>query len=313
MRLARRCLAGIAAGLLLSLSVQALSWLPTAGRALADAALFIDSEKGERWGWAIDYPSIAQAMQRAKRECGKECYPVMTFRSGCGAWAADQAEGSTALGWARAETRVEAEETALSWCRKHGGISNQCLVRVWGCNSIEESSRKQVGRKDRLVFVRIDLTIAETYRYGSSDWNRRVRFCGYTTMSYEEELAYSERLYGNTFSSDVTGKVIRTPHFFTAGYSGKPSRDRGNMDASPVMRRFRDRIMQHPYYGVRHVNPEYEETGLTRRGAFGAIYDGVMFAFKDPADYATFVKIECRYQPDRHQMVFKEAIDLGRF
>ena len=61
-------------------------------------ALAIDERQGIRWGWAVDYETAAAARAAALEECGAGCSVVLTFGR-CGAYAADQAGGSTAYGW----------------------------------------------------------------------------------------------------------------------------------------------------------------------------------------------------------------------
>lgn len=100
--------------------------------ALAAGALAIDSNQGGSYGWAIDYPSSGQAEQRALQECGGGCQIVLNFDSGCGAYAADQAYGSTAVGWATSSSGSDAQSTAMSECQSRGGTS--CMIRAWGCN-----------------------------------------------------------------------------------------------------------------------------------------------------------------------------------
>ena len=48
-------------------------------------ALAIDERRGDQYGWAVDYETVAAAL----RECGAGCSVVLTF-AGCGAYAADQ-------------------------------------------------------------------------------------------------------------------------------------------------------------------------------------------------------------------------------
>ena len=57
----------------------------------------------------------------------------MTFYNQCGAFAADQARGSTIYGWAKTNTAYGAQNMALDYRRQRGGTS--CIVRVWGCTS----------------------------------------------------------------------------------------------------------------------------------------------------------------------------------
>jgi len=106
-----------------------------AGQALANGALAIDSNQGSRWGWAVSYPSMGAAEQHALRECGRGCGIVMRFPSGCGAYAADQAGGSTVYGWATAGSAGAAQSRAMQECSSRGGPRSSCVVRVWGCNS----------------------------------------------------------------------------------------------------------------------------------------------------------------------------------
>lgn len=107
----------------------------TQGRQIANStlwgALAIDSNQGSSWGWAINYPTVQQAEQRALAECGDNCHVVMRFSNQCGAFAADQESGSTIYGWGKADSRVGAQNRALSECRRRGGTS--CRIRVWGC------------------------------------------------------------------------------------------------------------------------------------------------------------------------------------
>ena len=113
-------------------------------------ALAIDSNQGDQWGWAAGYPSMEAARQRARDECGQGCGVVMEFTNACAAYAADQQRGSTAYGWAYADTRDQARSVALGECRKRGGAGNQCMVRVWGC-SVGEAA-VPVARRPGEVF-----------------------------------------------------------------------------------------------------------------------------------------------------------------
>ncbi len=274
--------------------------------AWADAALYTDGARGQKWGWAIDYPSIGHAMERAKRECGENCDLVLSFRSGCGAWAADQTEYSTAHGWGHAETRERAEELANSYCRKYGGPTARCLTRVWGCNSIEKSSRAKVGRASRRVFVRLRLDLEEREPDGVH-LHRRVRFCGHTDMSYEEEMTYSEQMGEVTDSKQVTGRPIIAPHFVSSGVSGWQTSDEGRMSASPVMQRFLGLVRQSPYYEERTSDTPFDI------GDDNGKYDGVIIAFKEMSEYSTLYDIHCASEVRDWPSVHKDAVDLGRF
>ncbi len=99
----------------------------------ANGALAIDGNQGARYGFSYNHSTISDAQNRAKQECGSGCYVVKTFSSGCAAYAADQAHGSTAYGWGTASSSNQAKNTALKYCRNYGGTS--CVIRAWGCNS----------------------------------------------------------------------------------------------------------------------------------------------------------------------------------
>ena len=114
-------------------AILLLSSLIASSTALAAGALAIDENQGDQWGFAYDHPSISAASDYALEECGAGCEVVKTFSSGCAAYAADQASGSTAYGWATADDGATAQSEALSNCRSFGG--NDCIVRSWGCNS----------------------------------------------------------------------------------------------------------------------------------------------------------------------------------
>ena len=103
-------------------------------QAIANGALAIDSNQGDQYGFAYDYPSMSEARSRALQECGRGCRIVMEFSRGCAAYAADQSSGSTAYGWAKDfSNSSEAKNRVIDECRSRGG--SQCMARVWGCNS----------------------------------------------------------------------------------------------------------------------------------------------------------------------------------
>jgi hypothetical protein len=117
--------------LLKSFIVLIIFTLPT--HAFAIGALAIDSNQGARFGFAYDHASINDAESRALNECGNGCQVVKTFTSGCAAYAADQADGSSIYGWGTGSNPNYAQSNALNYCRNYGG--SQCIVRSWGCNS----------------------------------------------------------------------------------------------------------------------------------------------------------------------------------
>ena len=118
---------------LLCMTVLMVGMLGVVNNASAYAALAIDHNQGDRWGFSYDYPNDRAARQRALSECGKGCNIVKSFTSGCGAYAADQAYGGTAYGWGNASSEVEAKNLAMHYCRQYGGT--ECIIRVWACNS----------------------------------------------------------------------------------------------------------------------------------------------------------------------------------
>ena len=138
---ARRSITALAAGLALLLSGSSMpsdpdGSLPPLSGASANlwGALAIDSNQGPSWGWAVDYETVQAASQSALARCEvQSCQVVMTFTNQCGAFAADQARGSTIYGWAKTSSSNSARNMALDYCRQRGGTS--CIVRVWGCTS----------------------------------------------------------------------------------------------------------------------------------------------------------------------------------
>ena len=98
------------------------------GWAQVGGALAIDERRGDQWGWAVDYETAGAASAAALGECGAGCSVVLTFDR-CGAYAADEASGSTAYGWGESYASAEgARQRALSECGSRGGSG--CVVRV---------------------------------------------------------------------------------------------------------------------------------------------------------------------------------------
>jgi hypothetical protein len=101
--------------------------------AYAYASLAIDTNQGNRLGYAWGYDNAYDADQRALVECGQSCRIVKNFSTGCGAYSADQSYGGTAYGWGVATTEKQAKDIALGYCKDEGGT--ECIIRVWTCNS----------------------------------------------------------------------------------------------------------------------------------------------------------------------------------
>ncbi|MCK5897625.1 MAG: caspase family protein [Methylococcales bacterium] len=97
------------------------------------AALAINGNQGDRWGFSADRFSASEANQQALLKCGSDCTVVKNFANGCGAYAADQASGSTIWGFAQGKTPEQAKDKALASCLYYKGT--QCIIRVWVCNS----------------------------------------------------------------------------------------------------------------------------------------------------------------------------------
>lgn len=110
----------------------ALTMALGATQAWAAGALAIDSNQGDQYGFAYNYPSSGQAEQKALSECGRGCQIVFRFSRTCVAYAADQARGSTAYGWGYAPSAGGAQNNAMAECRARG---SSCMVRVWGCDN----------------------------------------------------------------------------------------------------------------------------------------------------------------------------------
>lgn len=112
-------------------AASALLMIP--GYAGADGALALDSNQGDQYGWAVDYPTMSEAEEEALGECGNNCRVVLRFATGCAAYAADQQRASTIYGWATASDSHTAQNRAMTECMNRGGTS--CMLRAWGCNS----------------------------------------------------------------------------------------------------------------------------------------------------------------------------------
>lgn len=100
-------------------------------------ALAIDRRDGFYYGWANDYPTLGDAIDRALAECtnrGGKCRVVLAWSGrGCGAYRTIDGKVGTAYGWGVAATRDEADAIARREAEKrskHVPATNF----VWGCN-----------------------------------------------------------------------------------------------------------------------------------------------------------------------------------
>ncbi|HUF12999.1 MAG TPA: DUF4189 domain-containing protein [Longimicrobiales bacterium] len=92
-------------------------------------ALAVDDAAGDQWGWAVDYPTQAEADLRARLECGDDCSVVLRFTE-CGAYAG---AGDGARGWAYGSDLGYVRTRALNECSRR--TSEYCVIRAYGCNS----------------------------------------------------------------------------------------------------------------------------------------------------------------------------------
>ncbi len=160
--------------------VFAAVFLLPGGHAMAAGALAIDSLQGEKYGFSFNHPSTDQAERRAMRECGSDCSVVLRFSRECGAYAADQARGSNAYGWATGATSAAVQQRAMSECRAKGGSS--CKVRSWGCDAVA-SSDKDAGSGDN--------NAASTEFQMQGDW--QVEYAGSAGFPYSGSLRVTEK------------------------------------------------------------------------------------------------------------------------
>lgn len=96
------------------------------------AALAIDHNAGDAYGWAVNHYTQKQADAAALSECGSNCRVVLRFYGGCGAYAVEPGNDSL-YGWGTAPTEYAAKARAEAEVRARGGRST--VIRVWGCNA----------------------------------------------------------------------------------------------------------------------------------------------------------------------------------
>ncbi|HSM20027.1 MAG TPA: DUF4189 domain-containing protein [Hyphomicrobiales bacterium] len=118
--LAAPALAGL---MLLSGSAAAWAW----------GAIAVSNKQASRWGYAYDSSTKQEAIDRALRNCGRNCQVVLTFARGCGAYAYGAYGKDTEYGTGVGSSRAAAEELALIDCEMM--LWGECRIRVWACNS----------------------------------------------------------------------------------------------------------------------------------------------------------------------------------
>ena len=80
------------------------------------------------WGYSHSWSTEQQAYDAAMEGCKYDCTEYRTFANACAALA----QGSNGYwGWGQAQSRPEAEATALSYCAQG---AYDCQVRVWACS-----------------------------------------------------------------------------------------------------------------------------------------------------------------------------------
>ena len=85
------------------------------------------------YGYAYDYPRLADARTAALKKCnGSSCKVVATIHRGCVAFAIDGRNACGPHGYAVAPRLGLAENTAVKYCLDHGG--KDCVIRAWACD-----------------------------------------------------------------------------------------------------------------------------------------------------------------------------------
>jgi hypothetical protein len=102
-------------------------------QAMAAGAIAISDRYATQYGFSHDYPNRREANIAAMNECGSGCKVVLNFDTGCGAYATDQAAGSTVWAWGTSTSGNGAQDRALAECEVRGGTS--CQVLAWSCNA----------------------------------------------------------------------------------------------------------------------------------------------------------------------------------
>lgn len=231
--------------------------------ALANGALAIDENQGDQWGWAVDYPDIQSAHDRAMLECGESCFVVADFDSGCSAYGADAAEGSTVWSWSLAETRSRARDIALAECIARGGT--QCIIRAWGCNSrpLAEpefhyadgapptdaapvvAGTQPTTPEGKEIFMHI-----QAVRPTAGDTSTRTNFCGWTIATADELESYKSgsrtAFYVDESAYSANGKDVAT--LYPLAEDGTTLVAEYGENDSPISQRFLAAITAHPEY-----------------------------------------------------------------
>lgn len=109
-----------------------LLWMAIEAGAQGLAGALAVDQRGDGYGWRLNYETPEAAGAAALRECGPGCGVVLTFDR-CAAYAVDR-NGNGVVGWGESYRAVErAAEAAVVECVSHGGTG--CEVRIQGCNA----------------------------------------------------------------------------------------------------------------------------------------------------------------------------------
>ena len=270
----------------------------------AAGALAIDENQGQKWGWAIDYPTVAEAIARAKKECGEKCYVPLVFSSGCAAYAADQTKGSTAWGWGRSDKGETARSRALSECSKRGGAGANCIVRSWGCHS-KKGAGGSAAQSGERAFVWVDLKLNAESTY--------TRYCGITKLRDDDIHAYSEGVYEILFWDKHFGKDTQATFLSTPGPGGK------SVSGSPVMQKLAAIVKNHPHYGKRDTRTEFfrglETAYSTRKGVRFWNFQGDIVKITVEQSVADLKKFYCEHRVEDLRGIGMKysVVDIGEF
>ena len=85
------------------------------------------------YGQAFDYPSEADALAAARRQCKGECPTTLTMKRACAAFSVDMTNPCGAHGYAVKPHISSSLNEATRECYKFGG--KECVIRAWACDA----------------------------------------------------------------------------------------------------------------------------------------------------------------------------------
>jgi len=275
-------------------------------------ALAIDENQGDQYGWAVDYETREEAINKALEECGDGGRIVLTFSGGAAAYAADQSKGSTIYGWGRAETAAEAKEIALKEAQKRG--AKNPIVRVWG----QETSVAKDFQSDKIkVFVKLSLGLNEKYpgKINGYDADYNATFVGWTYISKQELMQYGQLYSYLLYSDDVLGSRRNATHLITTGNNNEYRQtDHGDITYSPVMTRFVKNVVEkHPLYLKRKQDPKYYNGVQAKFSDKEWLYKGYIVIIDQDWTYETIKKSLLHYELTDEYSVLYKIVDANEF